>query len=71
MARQQLPASLTCVILRHLAGSVLLNTPNAEKNILDGLHDPRPLGRFPAPAVVGRRRHHPHTLLCLVGSLPQ
>ena len=58
-------------MLRRPGGSVLLSTPHAEKNILDGLHDPRPVGRFPAPSVVGRRRHHPHTLLFLVGSLPQ
>ncbi len=58
-------------MLRLTDGNVLLSTPDAEKNVLDGFYDPRPRSRFSAPVMVGRRRHHPHTLLFLVGSLPQ
>ena len=51
--------------------NVLLSTPDAEKNILDGFYDPRPRSRFFAPTMVGRRRHHSYIVLFLVDSLPQ
>lgn len=41
------------------------------KNLLDGLHRPRPARGFPATDLVGPCRDHPHRFLFLVGGVPQ
>jgi hypothetical protein len=69
---------MTIVCGRHLsdrsfAANYLfaLIKPDAEKDILDGLHGVRPAGRCHTSFLVGLCRYHSHYSCCMVDRLPQ